>query len=225
MIDWTNVLSEKNFYTDPGPHYRIYNFLPDKIHDELYNTYLENRSHRSDGMYDVGFDYTTLWKEFLQDCFNSIDIVPSILEQSFSMPHQDCGYFLSSCALAYHNDIHIPGELIRDWHRDGDAKYFNMIYYLGNWQMTYGNIELKDMTTQKEKSYEYTSNSAIIWSNKPSKDHDLYHQFRQSGNQERRTVYVTWAPNEEPYIKHAINHHSKEMQVLCKAFFDSQFTS
>ena len=200
MFDWQKIITDKNFRSDPIPHFRVENVLSDDIYTELLETY--NSSWDATDGYGVITPECTgisdVWRQFADSAYH--DIPAKMLEPYFDYEHPD--WFVSACALSYHHhdpdDGNIkPGELIRDWHQDGDSKFFNSIYYLGSESL--GHIELKNTQTGAELSYEYSGNSILIWRNWMP-DSSYLHQFRNSQSGPRRTVYLCWAPKTDYYI-------------------------
>ena len=201
MFNWDDIITDRNFRSDPIPHFRVENVLPDDVYSELLTTY--DDSWRATSGYGVITPDTPgisdIWQQFATRAISDLPV--DKLEDYFDYHYPE--WFVSACALSYHlhdtNTIR-PGRLIRDWHQDGDSKFFNSIYYLGPEKQ--GHIELKNMHTGREKSYEYSGNSILIWRNWMP-DSCYQHQFRNSESGHRRTVYLCWAPKTDYYIENA----------------------
>ena len=192
MINLANILNDTNFVSDPFPHFRIYDVLPQEIHSELYQTYdsqSDTLEQPHGGWNKNIMSHTKLWDELLTEFWESCDVVMQHAAKYLNTD-PDKSYITTGVSLAKHTLCNDPGKLIRDWHIDGSSKYVNIIYYLGSGSETHGNIELCDMDkgTDEYLSYPYTANSMIVWANIPP----FNHRFRQS-NQFRKTVYTNFA--------------------------------
>ena len=220
MINWTEILVSDNFYTDPFPHFRIYDVLPESDYEALRKTY--------DACHDLcAFGVTTpgdthvpdVWQRFTTDNFDRSDIICEELSRYFGQTDIP-EWFVSSYALAKHEHPELaPGELIRDWHIDGDGKFFNSIYYIGT--ESQGHIEIKNGITQSEKSYEFCGNSMLIWPNR-TELHNHFHQFRNSNTGIRRTLYMCWAPKTPEQIQFATCSVDKPMAQALRRVTDYQ---
>lgn len=220
MINWTEILVSDNFYTDPFPHFRIYDVLPESDYEAIRKTY--------DTCHDLSeFGVTTphdtqmpdVWQRFSLDNFDNCDIICQELCKYFG--HTEIPeWFVSSNALARHEHPEMaPGELIRDWHIDGDCKFFNSIYYIGT--ESEGHIEIKNSITQSEKSYEFCGNSMLIWPNSTVLNNH-YHQFRNSNTGVRRTLYMCWAPKTTEMIESATYCVDADMAQALRRVTDYQ---
>ena len=202
MFDWNKILSDDNYSSDPLPHWRAYDVLPEEVYQELLQSYDDCWEHTCQGVLtpDMG-NIPDVWRKFAEHNFN-LGGEPAIkMTDRLGTSYSD--WFVSAHALSRHHhppsDIS-PGDLIRDWHIDGESKYFNTLFYLG--PESQGHIELRNSDTDSEHSYEYASNSMLVWRNiVPTNNH--YHQFRNSASGIRRTVYLCWAPRDPQYINDA----------------------
>ncbi len=195
MINFDNILTDTNFVSDPFPHFRIYNVLPQETHDDLYESYDDqsNCTIQPHGAWNKTLvNHTELWTELLTKFWDSCDTVMSQAQKYLDTPSHK-SYVTTGVSLAKHTMCDNPGALIRDWHIDGSSKFVNIIYYLGSGSETHGAIELCDMDkdTDKFTSYPYTANSMIVWANIPP----FNHRFRQA-NTFRKTVYTNFAASD-----------------------------
>ena len=192
MIDLDNHLTNANFVSDPFPHFRISEVLPNEIHTQLYQTYDQQSDTlvQPHGVWNYTIaSHTDLWHDLLREFWESCDVVMQRATE-FLNTDPDKSYITTGVSLAKHTLCDEPGKLIRDWHIDGSSKYVNIIYYLGSGSETHGNIELCDMDKGSDKylSYPYMANSMIVWANIPP----FNHRFRQASRY-RRTVYTNFA--------------------------------
>ena len=204
MFDWQKILSEDNYHDDPIPHWRAYDVLPESDYQALLESYDDvclNQTCQGVFIPDTP-DLPDEWQRFADHNFKLGGEPARAMQHKFGDVTDD--WFISAHAMSRHqhqpSEI-APGELIRDWHIDGDSKYFNTIYYLG--PETQGHIELRNELTGKEKSYAYAGNSILVWRNITPEGHH-YHQFRNSDSGIRRTVYLCWAPLNSHYIENSI---------------------
>lgn len=202
MINWQEKLTTENFYLNPVPHFRVYDLIDIDIHNELYEEYqsiisskilLEDHRH--------GFTQGTSYMIWRPNKPQPLSPNMSSLLHSLTGAQDDVfdAYNrLAKCNLSptfdstdsvnfnfWHRHAFIPGELVYDYHRDGEDLKFVSIYYLGMGDEESGDIEIKNEETQEEISYEYTANSYILFLN----EHPQKHRFRHPSNgRDRRTL-------------------------------------
>ena len=195
MINFGKILTDSNFVSDPFPHFRIYEVLPEEIHTQLYQTYDQQSDtlEQPHGGWNKNItSHTKLWDNLLTEFWESCDVVMQRATEYLNTdPYKS--YITTGVSLAKHTMCEEPGKLIRDWHIDGASKYVNIIYYLGTGSETHGAIELCDMDNGSDNylSYPYTANSMIVWAN----IHPYHHRFCQA-NMCRKTVYANFAPDD-----------------------------
>lgn len=180
-------LNHKNFFSEPFPHFRIYDVLDPEMHRDLFLTYSDIHTTQPYGVWDKDMPCDPLWNTELCELWDSANDISNACKKFLCLP--DTQFETLAVNVPHHTGSQ-SNAIIKDWHLDGSDKLLNMIYYLGTGTEKYGAIELRNANTKKEKSYPYCANSMIIWANVDP----CLHRFRMTDTLHRYTVYVNYVP-------------------------------
>ena len=185
-------LNQKNFFTDPFPHFRVYDLLDAELHQELFKKYYDMNvlTIQPYGNWNKNISGDAVWHNELCELWDSAEQISTACKKFLCLP--EAQFETLSVSMPMHSGSK-SNQILKDWHLDGSDKLLNMIYYLGTGTEKYGAIELKNSDTQIEKSYPYCANSLIVWVNQPP----CLHRFRMTDTLQRHTVYVNYVPKDK----------------------------
>ncbi len=134
----------------PFVYFTIESALDEDISDQLSLEYLDGKEGNS-----------KLWKEFVDLHTSKANEISDLFDESFNLPSDELIPEINFPA-------HYPSKEIlgRDWHIDGLGKKYQIIYYMGDSNITAGEIELaSDDTGSNKVTIPFKHNRVIVFHN------------------------------------------------------------
>ena len=146
-------LFDKPFTVQHKPflYFTIESALDKDISDQLSLEYLDGKEGNS-----------KLWKEFVDLHTSKANEISDLFDESFNLPSDELIPEINFPA-------HYPSKKIlgRDWHIDGLVKKYQIIYYMGDSNITAGEIELaSDDTGSNKVTIPFKHNRVIVFHNR-----------------------------------------------------------
>lgn len=178
------------YYSEPFPHIVIDNALPEDVASHMLKNFPKcglfkkhaTLGERSNWQHRGNHDSDPVFKQFaeINQKLKAKDFI-STLDKIFNQKPDDIevGDFIFRDQIPSN-----PKECIRDWHVDLISKKYHGMLYIGSGAG--GELEMKSIHNDSEKSYAYQHNRFILWLNTK----ESLHRFFTSTSQFRKTISV-----------------------------------